>query len=175
LAELIAVTSSQVSGASQYPRLEDNEVVLKMKEPFMSVLEGLLEIREYTGVGYQPVVDYGAWRIAILRYIDELLPQNIGKMQRHNQTDEVFVLLAGHCILFIGEGDDQIASIYAQDMEPQKLYNVKQGCWHTHTLSEDATVLLVENRDTGNENSPEIVLDVSQRDKIVELTRPTWE
>ena len=141
----------------------------------MSVLKGLLEIREYTGVGYQPVVDYGAWRIAILRYIDELLPQNIGKMQRHNQTDEVFVLLAGHCMLFIGEGDDQIASIYAQDMDPQKLYNVKQGCWHTHTLSEDATVLIVENRDTGTENSPEIGLDVSQRDKIVELTHLTWK
>jgi len=60
-------------------------------------------------------------------------------------------------------------------MEPQKLYNVKQGCWHTHTLSKDATVLIVENRDTGNENSPEIGLDVSQRDKIVELTRLTWE
>jgi hypothetical protein len=146
-----------------------------MKESFMPVLEGLLEIREYTGVGYEPVIAYGDWRIAILRYIDELLPQNIGKMQRHNQTDEVFVLLAGHCILFIGEGDDQIASIYAQDMELQKLYNVKQGCWHTHTLSEDATVLIVENRDTGIENSPEIGLDVSQRNKIIELTNLTWE
>jgi ureidoglycolate hydrolase len=141
----------------------------------MPILEGRLEIREYTGLGYQPVVDYGAWRIAILRYIDELLPQNIGEMQRHNETDEVFVLLAGRCILLIGEGDQQIASIYAQDMEPQKLYNVKKGCWHTHTLSEDAIVMIVENRDTGSDNSPEIELDISQRDKIVELTHLTWK
>jgi hypothetical protein len=141
----------------------------------MPILEGRLEIREYTGQGYQPVVDYGAWRIAFLRYIGELLPQNIGEMQRHNETDEVFVLLAGRCILFIGGGDDQIASIYAQDMEPQKLYNVKQGCWHTHTLSEDAIVMIVENRDTGSDNSPEIELDISQRDKIVELTHLTWK
>jgi hypothetical protein len=141
----------------------------------MPILEGRLEIREYTGQGYQPVVDFGAWRIAFLRYIDELLPQNIGEMQRHNETDEVFVLLAGRCILFIGEGDDQIASIFAQDMEPQKLYNVKQGCWHTHTLSEDAIVLIVENRDTRSDNSPVIRLDALQRNKIIELTRTAWE
>ena len=141
----------------------------------MPILEGRLEIREYTGQGYQLVVDYGAWRIAFLRYIGELLPQNIGEMQRHNETDEVFVLLAGRCILFIGEGDDQIASIFAQDMEPQKLYNVKQGCWHTHTLSEDAIVLIVENRDTRSDNSPVIRLDALQRNKIIELTRTAWE
>jgi ureidoglycolate hydrolase len=141
----------------------------------MAVPGNLLEISEYTGLGYQPVVDYGAWRIAILRYIDELLPQNIQKMQRHSLTDEVFVLLSGRCILFIGDGDDQIATIYGQDMQPYKLYNVKKGSWHTHTLSEDGMVLIVENQDTGLENSPEIELDISQRNKIIEITQLTMK
>jgi ureidoglycolate hydrolase len=141
----------------------------------MPVPGNLLEISEYTGLGYQPVVDYGGWRIAILRYIDELLPQNIQKMQRHNQTDEVFVLLSGRCILFIGDGNDRITAIYAQDLEPHKLYNVRRGSWHTHTLSEDATVLIVENRNTGLENSPEIELEKLQCNKIIELTQLTWK
>ena len=48
------------------------------------------------------------------------------------------------------------ARIYAQllQLEPGKIYNVKKGVWHTHTLSQDAKVLVVENRDTTYDNSP---------------------
>jgi hypothetical protein len=141
----------------------------------MSLDQSLLEIHEYTGEGYFPLVDYGAWRVAILRYVDELLPQNIAEMQRHDETDEIFVLLEGRCILFIGEGDTGVSSILAQDMEPLKLYNVKRSCWHTHTLSPDATVLIVENRDTGPHNSPAIALNAAQREQLVALTRRLWE
>ncbi len=140
----------------------------------MPIPEALLEIRRYDGEGYLPLIDYGAWRVAILRSIDELLPQNLGKMQRHDETDEVFVLLAGRCILFIGEGKERVTEIHAQDMEPLKLYNVKRGCWHTHTLSHDATVLIVENRDTAVSNSPEILLGTQQKVRIIELTRQLW-
>ncbi len=134
----------------------------------------LLEISDYTGEGYQPLVDYEQWRVAILRYIDELLPENIGKMQRHNETDEVFVLLSGRCILFLGEGDELVGTIHAQDMQPLKLYNVKCGAWHTHTLDEAATVLIVENCDTTSANSPEVELSAEQRRQLIELTRTLW-
>ena len=140
----------------------------------MSISETLLEIREYNGIGYAPMIDYGAWRVAILRFVDELLPHRLGKMQRHDKTDEVFVLLAGRCILFIGQGAEYVTEIHAQDMEPMKLYNVKRGCWHTHTLSEDATVLIIENQDTNSSNSPETPLDVIQRGQLDELTRQLW-
>jgi hypothetical protein len=136
--------------------------------------ESLLEIRNYIGEGYRPLIDYGAWRVAILRYIDELLPQNIGKMQRHDNTDEVFVLLNGRCILFVAEGTDRVEQIHAKDMQPLKLYNIKRGTWHTHTLSEDATVLIVENRDTNLQNSPEIALTAAQRQRLIQLTQKTW-
>ncbi|MBI5566072.1 MAG: hypothetical protein HY870_14345 [Chloroflexi bacterium] len=134
----------------------------------------LLEIGDYTGEGYRPLIDYGQWRVAILRYIDELLPQNIGKMQRHDETDEVFVLLSGRCILFLGEGGGSVGAIYAEDMQPLKLYNVKRGAWHTHTLDEAATVLIVENRDTTSANSPEVELSADQRRQLIELTRALW-
>ncbi len=141
----------------------------------MTIPTTLLEISQYSGEGYLPLVDYGDWRVAILRYIYELEPQNLTKMQRHNQTDEVFVLLAGRCILFLGEGDDTVTRIHAQDMEPLKLYNVKRARWHTHTLSKDASVLIVENRDTTTQNSPEIELDPNQRAELVTLTHQHWK
>ena len=134
----------------------------------------LLEIRSYSGEGYLPLIVYGAWRVAILRYIDELLPQNIGKLQRHDATDEVFILLRGCCLLFIAEGAGQVGEIHAQDMQPLQLYNIKRGVWHTHTLSEDATVLIIENEDTQPENSPEIELDPAQRQRLIQLTQQIW-
>ncbi|MBN1666992.1 MAG: hypothetical protein JW862_07875 [Anaerolineales bacterium] len=140
----------------------------------MSIPAHLLEICTYRAEGYQPVIDYGTWRVAILNYIDELEPQNLTRMQRHDETDEVFVLLAGRCILFIGEGDQEVSKIHAQDMEPFMLYNVKKSCWHTHTLSKDAMVLIVENRDTAGRNSPEVDITAEQTRQIVSLTQECW-
>ena len=131
----------------------------------------LLSVHEYTGEGYLPLVDFGQWRVAFLRFEGGLLPQNIKEMQRHNETDEVFVLLRGRCILFLGEGDDVVTQVFAEDMAPLKIYNVKKGAWHTHTLSRDAMVLVVENRDTTYDNSPFCQLTKAQQEEIVRLAR----
>jgi hypothetical protein len=141
----------------------------------MSISEKLLEIRDYTGEGYRPVVDYCAWRVAVLNFRDDLLPENLIKMQRHNKTDEVFVLLRGRCILFLGEGDKEITSIHAEDMSLFKIYNVKKAAWHTHTLSRDAMVLIVENKDTTYDNSPFFPMTDMQHQTILTLTNELWK
>ena len=134
-----------------------------------NISEYLLEVSKYEGAGYRPLIDYDRWRVAVLRFCDDLMPERIERMQRHNETDEVFVLLEGRCILFLGEGSDAVTSIAAVDMEPLKLYNVKRGAWHSHTLSRDASVLIVENRDTTVENSPKVALNEEQRRRIITL------
>ena len=127
----------------------------------------LLEIHEYTGIGYKPLIDFGTWRVAILRYIDELIPDQIERLERHNQTDEVFVLLAGRAILFIGEGEQQLTALTPLRMEPGKIYNVKQHAWHVAVLSQDASILLVENRDTGTANTDYLLLSPDQRNLLI--------
>ena len=137
----------------------------------------LIEISEFNQEGYSPVVDYAGWRVAILNYIDELEPDQIDNFQCHSETDEVFVLLEGHCILFCAEVDEQngIKEIFACDMEPNKIYTMKCGVYHTHTLSTDAKVLIVENRDTDDSNSPKIKVDNGEvRDKLIRLTHKLW-
>jgi hypothetical protein len=136
--------------------------------------EHLLEVHSYEGAGYKPLIDYDKWRVAILRYCDELLPERIFAMQRHNETDEVFVLLEGRCILFLGEGNVILTSISAIDLEPRKIYNVKRGVWHSHTLNNDASVLIVENFDTTIQNSPRKLLNDDQRQRIVDITQELW-
>jgi hypothetical protein len=133
--------------------------------------EKLCQIRAFTDPGYQPVIDFGAWRVAILNYLDEIHPAKIESMERHNQTDEVFVLQKGQGILFLGEGDEHIEKIHPLNLEPGKIYNVKQSVWHTVVLSRDGSVLIVENRDTSRENSNYSLLDQEQRLLIIEAAR----
>lgn len=136
--------------------------------------EKCLEVSSYTGEAYMPLVDYGAWRVAVLRYSDDQSPQEITHFQRHDETDEVFVLLEGQCLLYIGAGNETLEKIHGVVMEPLKLYNVKKGAWHAHTPSADATVLIVENVDTVDENSPLVTLNEAQRMRVQEIAREVY-
>jgi hypothetical protein len=133
--------------------------------------EALLEIRGYEGEGYKPLIDFGAWRVAFLRYLDALQPDHIDSMERHTETDEVFVLLKGRGMLILGGNQAQVGEIHSQVMENGKLYNVKRFAWHTILLSRDATVLLVENCNTGDHNSEFITLSSKHRLLIVKLSQ----
>ena len=44
-----------------------------------------------------------------------------------------------------------------------EVYNVKQHVWHTVILSRDASILIMENQDTGFENSEYCNLSKKQR------------
>jgi hypothetical protein len=141
----------------------------------MSAPENILEIHQHDGPGYKPLVDFETWRVALLNFSDDLLPENLTRMQRHNETDEVFILLAGSCILFIGEGTESVTRIHAERLQSGQLYNVKRAVWHTHTLSTDAKVLVVENRDTTYDNSPFTPLSEAQHRQVMELAAAIWE
>lgn len=140
--------------------------------------ENLLEIHEYLGEGYKPLIDFNCWRVAVLRYLDELQPDRISYFERHNETDEVFVLLQGQAVLFMGEGDESVETVIPLVMQNGVFYNVKCGAWHTVALSRDATILLVENRDTARENSSYFDLLPAQSAFLVETVAreiPEWQ
>lgn len=85
-----------------------------------------LQVSSFNGEGYLPLIDFQSWRVAELRYIDELEPDKIDNMQKHNETDEVFVVLEGDFTLYLGGQGDTIEEIEAIKLEPLKLYNVKK-------------------------------------------------
>ena len=133
--------------------------------------EKILEIRNYEGPGYKPLVDFGKWRVAFLRYEVEMEPERIKLLERHQETDEVFVLLEGRAVLLLGGNNARTAEVQPQPLHPGKLYNVKRSAWHSVLLSQDATVLLVENCDTSTENSEYEDLSREQSARIVEIAR----
>ena len=107
----------------------------------------MVEIHEYTGGGYKPLVDYESWRVAVLRYAEEFTA--VKGLERHLETDEVFVLLEGEATLVTEEAD----GLREWKMERGKIYNVLKGVWHHIIVTPDANVLIVENRNTSAENS----------------------
>ena len=130
----------------------------------------LVEILEYNEIGYAPVLSDRGFREAVLNYHPELLMENILNFQKHKETDEIFVLLQGDCTLFVAE-DETISTIHGIKMEPWKIYNVKKGTYHTHTLSRDGKVLIVEADDTSDENSPKVMVDDTIRKHLFEAYR----
>lgn len=139
----------------------------------MAISGNLLQIKEFEGLGYKPVVDFEAWRVAFLNYIDELDPWNIKYFQKHDQSDESFVLLSGKCILYFTR-DRVDGEVEAIDMEAGKVYNIKKGIYHTHTLSTDARVVIIENSDTRLRNSPRFVTSDRQKEAFTSFARQFW-
>ncbi len=140
--------------------------------------EGVLAIREHEGEGYQALVDYGGWRVAILRFQDALLPEHQTTMERHIETDEVFVLTKVKGILIMGGNGSQVDGLEVQVMEIGKIYNIRKNAWHTLSLSSDASVLIVENQDTGKHNSEYVDLSARQRRQVIKLIQSNargWE
>lgn len=115
----------------------------------------LVEIAEYNGPGYKALVYFEGWRVAFLnddpsRFRRETMPY----LERHNETDELFVLMKGRCTLYIGDGKgDDLGTIQTVEMEPNRMYNVKKGVWHNLVGDPDMVLLIVENADTSKGNS----------------------
>jgi hypothetical protein len=133
--------------------------------------ESLLEIRNYDGEGYKPLIDYGEWRVAILNWLDDVKPDLNDTMERHTETDEVFVLTRGKGTLLMGGNAAKVEGIYPEPMELGKIYNIKRNAWHSILLSRDASVLLVENKDTGKENSEYFDLSAEQHRFVMETAK----
>ena len=130
-------------------------------------LKNGIEIHSYDGAGYMPLIDFESWRVAVLNPTESA---GIETMQRHTETDEVFVLLSGKCVLFVAADGEKPENLSGEFMEPLKLYNVPKGHWHASALTEGTSVLIVENRDTSAANSPQYRLCEAMKDQIVKIS-----
>lgn len=107
-------------------------------------IEGL-EVQTYDGDFFRPLVVFDAWRIAALNHGPHF--ECLRRLERHLQTDESFVLLAGEATLHIGE------DAKAVPMSIGAVYNVRKGTWHTIVTRPGARCLVVENADTSRDNT----------------------
>lgn len=83
-----------------------------------------IDIREHDGLGYRRLVNNAKWTLASLNYAPRFDAQNVVELERHNRTDETFVLLSGAATLLVGETATRVP------LAPLKYYNVRAGQWH---------------------------------------------
>ncbi len=128
----------------------------------------LVEEASYFGDGYLPILDFHGWRVAVLREIDDVRPEAVSRVERHRETNEVFILTEGQADLIILDGGDQPADKpYVFPMELNVAYNIQDGVWHHCVLSEDAHIILFERTDTTEANSDYAALTPVQIKQIM--------
>ncbi len=103
-----------------------------------------LQILPYTEQGYAPLVFSQGWQTAILNWEPGADVEAVYRVERHNLTDEVFILWRGSGALVIAEPE----GIRVVDAVPGVTYNVTIGTWHTVIGTRDSSWIIVENKDT---------------------------
>lgn len=104
-----------------------------------------LDVCSYDGAAYVRAVSFGAWRVAFLNHDDAFAAPTY--LERHFETDESFVLLAGEAMLIVGLERKKVP------LAPFKIYNVRKGVWHQIVTAPGTRCLVVENENTSLENS----------------------
>jgi len=131
-----------------------------------------IESSEYKDSGLLRVYENEKWMVGIKNWKPANDLQGIDCLERHNETDELFVLLAGSCTLLFANEKDGGLEIEAEAMEPHKLYKIPRSLWHNTVTRKDTKLLLVEDSATSSKNSDVIMLDQAQLARVREVVRP---
>jgi mannose-6-phosphate isomerase-like protein (cupin superfamily) len=104
-----------------------------------------LEVYEWAGEGYKPLHFSKGWQVALLNWEPLFDRKNLNEIERHNESDEAFVLLKGRAVLFTRPEGGELKAV---EMESGVIYNVPRAVWHNLVATRDVKFLIVENRGT---------------------------
>lgn len=126
---------------------------------------------DFQAQGMQKVYENEKWMVGIKNWKPANDILGIDCLERHNQTDELFVLLSGECtLIFANETSDGIA-LDAVKMEPYKIYNIPATLWHNTVTQKDTKLVLIEDPSTSMDNSDILPLTEEQIVEIREMEK----
>lgn len=108
---------------------------------------------EYNGEGMTRVYENEKWMIGIKNWKPANDISQLNCLERHNETDELFVLLAGGCTLIIGHEKNGEMELEKVEMEPMKVYNIPKSLWHNTITQKKTKMILMEDVSTSMKNS----------------------
>ena len=102
-----------------------------------------MEILNYSfdGEGMQSVFENEKWTVGIKNWKPANDITGINNLERHNKTDELFVLVAGSCTLIYANEVEGGLDIKAVKMEPNKVYNIPATLWHNTVTCKDTKMI----------------------------------
>jgi hypothetical protein len=131
--------------------------------------KSIIDVHTWDEPGYKPLVFSHDWQVALLNADANCLLENLGRIERHNQTDEVFILSHGQSALLVTNETEELLI----DMQPGVIYNVPRAIWHTLLSSPDATWIIVENHNTHlNDNDVRQMTTIEKEHFLAQL--PDW-
>lgn len=129
-----------------------------------------VEIHTHVEVGYQPLVYSHDWMVALLNFEESMQPGKAVDIERHAQTDEVFILLKGQAALYVVTGDEPLAVV---EMQQGLVYNVTKATWHNLLATRDAQFAIIENRDTDKFDTQVRPMTDGERERL-KVQLPVW-
>ncbi|MGE0074084.1 MAG: hypothetical protein AB7S52_02550 [Sphaerochaetaceae bacterium] len=127
----------------------------------------MVESKQFDGDGLQLVYDQGEWVIGIKNYKKANDISTLRTLERHNETDESFVLLTGACTLLCYDDTLPLASaVELVAMQEHTVYTIPKGVWHTTIMVPEAKMILLERSGTSMENSELYDLSTSVIEKV---------
>lgn len=137
----------------------------------MDIPEALVEVGQYFDKGYKPVLDFEGWRVAMLRFADGLDAKHLHQVERHRNTNEVFILTAGEADLILCDAGDTPQNAYVLPMKCNVAYNIPAYGWHHVSMSQDAHIILFERTETSRETSDYASLSLEQLETLGKYLR----
>ncbi len=122
-----------------------------------------IEEHSHQDSGLVRVYENAKWMVGIKNWKSANDIANIDCLERHNGTDELFVLLDGTCtLLFANEAEGSLV-MEAVRMEPLKVYNIPRTLWHNTVTTKSTKLVLIEDSSTSGANSDVLMLTDAQR------------
>ena len=130
----------------------------------------MIEEFDYRDTWFKPVFlsQDESWQVAILNHDPRQELSALDKLERHCETDEVFILDRGLAVLI--EADTSVSPYFFHciKLEQGKVYNVPRKVWHNIAMWEDSSLYIVERGNTDKNDVEYIPLkDVHKLEKTV--------
>jgi len=105
------------------------------------------------------VYDNKEWCIGIKNYKPGNALENLEALERHRETDETFMHVAGACCLLYKNEDGRFGTTM---MQPGSLYTVPRDVWHTTVTKPGAKMAIIERSGTNMSNSEMLKLEPAE-------------
>lgn len=108
---------------------------------------------EFAGEGMCRMYENEKWTVGIKNWKPANDITGLDMLERHNETDELFVLLSGSCTLISAEEMENGWAFDKVEMQPGRVYNIPRTLWHNTITQKDTKMILIEDSNTGESNS----------------------
>ena len=121
----------------------------------------------YQGAGMDRSYENDMWTVGIKNYKVQSDIKFFNCLERHLQTDEIFIpITKGNVLVYLEENSSGAEYFRTEPLLMGTVYCVPRGMWHNVIMKEQDKIILVERRGTSYENSEEKNLTTKQKKEL---------